>query len=43
MQVSDYTLQYGCEFIGCAMNQTIIPIRDRFTLLFAHTIQQFNG
>ena len=43
MMVSDYSMTYGCEYVGCDVNQIITPIRDRFTLLFVHTIQQFIG
>jgi hypothetical protein len=43
MMVSEYSMSYGCEYVGCDVNQIITPIRDRFTLLFVHTIQQFSG
>ena len=43
MMVSEYSMSYGCEYVGCDVNQIITPIRDRFTLLFVHTIQQFTG
>ena len=43
MMVSDYSMTYGCEYVGCDINQIITPIRDRFTLLFVHTIQQYTG
>ena len=43
MMVSEYSMTYGCEYVGCDVNQIITPIRDRFTLLFVHTIQQFSG
>ena len=43
MVVSDYSMTYGCEYVGCDVTQVITPVRDRFTLLFVHTIQQFTG
>lgn len=41
--VSEYSMVYGCEYVGCDVNQIITPIRDRFTLLFVHTINQYSG
>ena len=43
MVVSDYNMAYGCEYVGCDQNQSLTPVKDRFTLLLVHTIQQYTG
>ena len=41
MFVSEYSVEYGCEYFGC--NQTLNPQRDKNSLVLVKAISQYTG